>query len=342
MPHAWNSIPNTANSTLFADTVNETAVRTGIAAIVPCYKVRRHILPLLGAFGPEVERIYVVDDCCPEGSGKLVQESVVDPRVSVIFLPENLGVGGAVKRGFAEALREGYSYLVKVDGDGQMDPRMISRLTRPIQDGLADYTKGNRFFNPRFLSGMPAVRLVGNGILSFLTKISSGYWTVMDPSNGFLAIHAKVFAALESSKIDDRYFFETDMLCRLHLVAAVVQDVPFPAKYEDERSNLGIGRVALSFPFKHLSRFWRRIVYDYFVHDFNVGSLQLVFGFIGLLFGVSFGGYHWVRGWITGAATETGTIMVATLSTILGFQLLLSALHYDISNRNTSPIHRYL
>lgn len=313
-----------------------------IAVVIPCYKVKAHILPLLQSIGPEVQRIFLVDDRCPEGTGRFVEEKNQDPRVKVLFHLENLGVGGAVKTGFAEAAQEGHSYLVKLDGDGQMDPAAILRLVRPLRDGLADYAKGNRFFNPRFLRGMPKLRIFGNAGLSFLTKLSSGYWNVMDPTNGFVAIHAKVFSLLESEKIENRYFFETDMLYRLHLVGAVVQDVPIPARYQDEKSNLKIGRVLASFPFKHMSRLLRRIVYDYFVHDFNVGSAQLVFGLLGFGFGTSYGLYRWNYGVTHGVETETGAIMIAILPMILGFQLLLGTLQYDIANRPTSPIHKYL
>ncbi len=312
------------------------------AVILPCYKVKKHVLEVISSIGPDIDAIYVVDDACPEKSGAFVKESCKDPRVRVLFNERNLGVGGAVKHGYWQAAQDGFTYLVKMDGDGQMDASAIARLIKPLREGVADYTKGNRFFNPRFLRGMPRLRVFGNGVLSFLTKLSSGYWNVMDPTNGFTAIHAKVLLLLEPEKIDDRYFFETDMLCRLHIINAVVKDVPIPARYQDEKSNLKISRVAFSFPFKHLNRFYRRIVYDYFVHDFNVGSAELLFGGVSMLFGVIFGLYHWLEGMARNVPTETGRIMMAVLPTIIGFQLLLSALQYDIVNRNHSPIHKCL
>lgn len=312
-----------------------------VAVVIPCYRVSRQIGDVLARIGDIVSRIYVVDDCCPEASGVFVQKHFSDPRITVLFNDTNLGVGGAVKRGFYQAALDGYTYLVKLDGDGQMDPEDIPRLIQPLRDGQADYVKANRFFNPRALKGMPAVRIFGNGVLSFLTKLSSGYWQVMDPTNGFLAVHSSVFLLLEHEKIDNRFFFETDMLCRLHLHDAVVQDVPIPARYGDERSNLKIGAATFTFLGKHISRIFRRLVYDYFVRDFNVGSAQLVTGLFGFLFGSVFGLYHWWRGVQLGAVTETGTIMIAILPMILGFQLLLSALHYDISVRNVNPVHKY-
>ncbi len=312
------------------------------AAIVPCYRCRDHILGVLARFGPEVQRIYVVDDACPEQTGKHVEAECRDPRVRVLFNPRNLGVGGAVKRGFTEAAREGFVHLIKVDGDGQMDPADVPALLRPLRQGLADYAKGNRYFHPRALKGMPPIRILGNAALSFFSKLSSGYWQVMDPTNGYVAIHARVFQSLEADRVDDRFFFESDMLCRLHLLGAVVHDVPLPARYGAESSNLKIRHIVLPFIGKHIDRGWRRLAYEYFIRDFNVGSAHLVAGVLALGFGVLYGLCHWFAGLATGRPSETGVIMIAVLPTIVGVQLLLSAINYDIANRFTRPIHPML
>src|SRR4029079_4290005 len=140
--------------------------------------------------------------------------------------------------GFAIALQEGADIVVKLDGDGQMDPAEIPRLVRPIQEQRADYTKGNRFYSPRSLKAMPAFRIMGNSALSFISKISSGYWHMMDPTNGFVALETRVLALLPAEKIDRGYFFESDMLFRLSTIRARVIDVPMPPKYGSEKSNL--------------------------------------------------------------------------------------------------------
>ena len=119
-----------------------------IAAIIPCYKVKEHILPLLERFGNEVQHIIVVDDACPQQSGEWVDSQCHDKRVTVLRHEENQGVGGAVKTGYLFALELGCEILVKVDGDGQMSPELIPLLIAPILSGEADYTKGNRFFQP--------------------------------------------------------------------------------------------------------------------------------------------------------------------------------------------------
>lgn len=312
-----------------------------LAVVIPCFRVKRHILSVLNAIGPEVDLIIAVDDACPEETGLYIGSQSKDPRVKVLFHESNKGVGGATKTGMIEAARLGASVIVKLDGDGQMDPIHIPRLSRPIFKGWADYCKGNRFDNPRLLKQMPLKRLVGNAGLSFLTKASTGYWNIMDPTNGFFAIHAKIVSMLEIERISDRYFFETDLLFRLHLIRAVVRDVPLAATYGDEKSNLSEGKSLLEFSWQHCKRIFKRIIYDYFVHDFNVGTMELIFGLLFFCFGIIFGATHWILGVQRGLPNETGTIMISVLPTILGFQLLLAFIHFDMNHQNKDPLQKY-
>ena len=133
-----------------------------IAVVIPCYRVKAHILSVLQSIGPECWRIYVIDDLCPEKTGDFVRENTKDPRVSVLYNTNNLGVGGAVREGYQRAIGEGAEVIVKIDGDGQMDPALIPKFVQPIMDGEADYTKGNRFYNPDYIAQMPFARIGGN------------------------------------------------------------------------------------------------------------------------------------------------------------------------------------
>jgi dolichol-phosphate mannosyltransferase len=150
-----------------------------VAVVIPSYRVKQHILNVLDGIGEEVANVYVVDDKCPEKSGQFVLDNCRDRRVTVLFHEENQGVGGAVITGYRRATQEG------ADGDGQMDPALIGNFVQPILEGRADYTKGNRFYNVEDVRTMPFPRLIGNALLSFMTKLSSGYWDIFDPTNGF-------------------------------------------------------------------------------------------------------------------------------------------------------------
>ncbi|MDD5175815.1 MAG: glycosyltransferase family 2 protein [Sterolibacterium sp.] len=311
-----------------------------IAVVIPCYKVRNYILGVISRIGPEVSRIYVVDDCCPDSSGACVEENCKDPRVLVLRNPENQGVGGAVMTGYQAAIDDGMEIIVKVDGDGQMDPRLIPDFVAPIAAGEADYTKGNRFFDLEEIHAMPRGRLIGNAALSFMTKLSSGYWDIFDPTNGYTAVHADVARHLPFKKISRRYFFETDMLFRLNTLRAVVVDIPMNAKYGDEVSNLKISRIIGEFLVKHVRNFLKRVFYNYYLRDMSLASVELPLGMVMFLFGCLFGSYHWIHSISLDHPSSAGTVMLSALPVIIGLQLILAFLGHDISSVPNRPFHR--
>jgi glycosyltransferase involved in cell wall biosynthesis len=311
-----------------------------VAVVIPSYKVTRHILGVIAAIGPEVARIYVVDDQCPDGSGAFVRTNCRDPRVTVIEHEQNQGVGGAVMSGYRAAIAEGAAVIVKIDGDGQMDASLIPDFVAPILAGEADYTKGNRFFDLERIGSMPPMRLFGNAVLSFLTKLSSGYWDLFDPTNGYTAIHADAARYLPFDKISRRYFFETDMLFRLNTLGAVVTDVPMDAVYGDEVSNLKISRIVTEFAAKHARNFFKRLFYNYYLRNMSLASIELPLGVASLVFGLVFGATHWIEAVRHGTATPAGTVMVAALPVIMGVQLILAFLAYDIASVPRRPLHK--
>lgn len=242
--------------------------------------------------------------------------------------------------GYQAAIEDGMSILVKIDSDGQMDPALIMDFVNPIIDGEADYTKGNRFFDLEKISSMPKVRLFGNAVLSFMCKLSSGYWNLFDPTNGYTAIHADVASHLPLSKISRGYFFETDLLFRLNTLRAVVVDIPMEAKYGEEVSNLRISQIIGEFFAKHSRNFLKRIFYNYYLRDMSLASIQLPIGLILLGFGLSYGCYHWLYSAQAGVSTPAGTVMLAALPILTGIQFLLGFIGYDVSSVPLRPVHR--
>lgn len=310
-----------------------------IAVIIPAYKVRAFVLDVIAAIGPIVERIFVVDDACPDGSGQYVQENCSDPRVTVLFHAENQGVGGAVMTGYTEALNSDMDIFVKIDGDGQMDPALIGAFITPIALGYADYTKGNRFYDLENIGRMPKMRILGNAVLSFMTKLSTGYWDLFDPTNGYTAIHREAAKALPMRRISRRYFFETDMLFRLGTVRAKVLDVPMDAVYGEEVSNLKISKILGEFLGKHLVNMNKRIFYNYFLRGMSVASFELLFGTLIFIFGFAFGAYHWIDSAHRNISTPIGTIMISALSILCGLQLLLAFLSFDFASVPRRALH---
>lgn len=308
-----------------------------VGVIIPCYNVKSHIMRLLSNIGNEVSAIYVVDDACPEHTGNYVLEHNIDPRVRILYCKQNMGVGGAVKKGFIQAKEDGMQILVKLDGDEQMDPTLIPSLIAPLRARQADYVKGNRFFNPRDVRKMPLLRIFGNLTLSFLTKLSSGYWNIFDPTNGFIAIQSSLLENIELDKIHNRYFFESDMLFRLNLAEALVIDYPMSAVYGKEKSNLNIRKVLFSFIYHHAGNTAKRVIYKYFIRDFSIASLELVFGLSALTFGLIFGITTWIDLSAQNIFASSGTVMLAVLPIFVGSQLLISFVNYDISSSPKIP-----
>lgn len=308
-----------------------------IAVVIPCFKVKRQILQVIAQIGPEVSSIYVVDDACPVGSGQHVKQNSTDPRLRFIFHEENQGVGGAVISGYLAAKADGAEIIVKIDGDGQMNPNLIKAISAPVLRGDADYSKGNRFDGLESLIGMPKLRILGNSVLSLWTKFSSGYWSITDPTNGFTAIHRGALEAINLDKIAKTYFFESDMLFRLNLAHCVVADVPMTAVYGVEKSNMNIIKVLVEFPWRHTVNFLKRIVYRYYLREWNVGSFELPFGLSLSIFGVWFGLSSYSVAAAAGVPTSAGQVTASSLALILGVQLLLSFLTYDVQLEPRHP-----
>lgn len=284
-----------------------------------------------------IDHIIVVDDASTDGTYDVAKD-IDDPRLVVLKLPENGGVGAATIAGFKQAIELRADVLVKMDGDGQMDPSRLPALVEPIRRGEADYVKGNRFLHTRELVQMPLLRRFGNIGLSFMTKLASGYWAIFDPSNGYVGIHSAVAQLLDSERVHKRFFFESSVLLELGLHRAVVKDVYMPARYGDKISTLSERRVFLEFPPLLLRGFLRRILVQYFVRDFSAVSLFVIAGLCNTAFGIVWGGYHWMLSGLHGTPASTGTVMIAVLPLILGVQLLLQALVMDVQNIPRDPL----
>lgn len=299
--------------------------------VIPAYKASKTIKDVILSVPEEINHIIVVDDKCPDFSGKEA-ESLNIKNVEVLFNEKNQGVGGAVITGYKKALELKSDIIIKIDGDGQMDASCISNFSSPILNGEADYTKGNRFSDFASLKSMPKARLIGNSALSFLVKAASGYWNVMDPTNGFTAIHSNILKKLDLDRISKDYFFESDMLIQLNIAGGVVKDINISSKYGGENSSLNVRKALCRFPFKLFKGFLRRIFVRYFVYDFNMASVYILLGLPMFLFGVVFGAFEWIESIRTGVPRSAGTIMLVALPVIIGFQMLLGAVRIDIDS----------
>ena len=302
---------------------------TTIHVVVPAFNEEALVGAVIRTMPAFVDRIFVVDDCSTDATARVV-EAVGEPRVTLLRTPRNLGVGGATIVGYRAALAAGADVIVKMDGDGQMPPDALPALLDAIVEGGADYAKGNRFLHAELVHRMPFERILGNVVLTFLTKLASGYWQVFDPQNGYTAVRASALRIIPLDRLHEGFFFENDMLVALNIHNLRVADVPMPPVYNTEQSTLSIPAVISTFPLLLVRRFFHRIVDKYVIRDFSPIALFLFVGLASLAFGTVFGGYLWIRGYESGLPTPTGSIILCLLALVVGFQLCLQAIVLDI------------
>lgn len=303
--------------------------RARVGVVIPAFRAEASIGAVVAAIPQEVRDVFVIDDCSPDATAAAVG-ALGDPRVRLLRHDANRGVGGAVKTGYRAALEAGCDVIVKMDSDGQMDASFLPDLVQPLLTGEAGYSKGNRLWSLAASRTMPRKRFLGNLLLSMATKAVSGYWNVLDPTNGFTAIRADVLRRLDGRHVQERYFFETSMLVELHLLRVPVRDVLMPARYLGEQSSLRLLPTSLEFSQRLLRSLARRLALEYILLDFRPGTILAAVGAALVLFGGTFGGYHWYESIATGRPTVPGTVMVAALPFIVGIQFLLQALLLDV------------
>jgi len=313
--------------------LEQNSLNLNISVIIPAFNVEKQIKSVLVNIPDFVKSIIVVDDASTDGTTKVV-EGINQPRIHLLEHECNKGVGGAVKTGYAHAYTLGADILVKMDGDGQMDPAYLQTLIAPIIRSEADYTKGNRFLHLRQLKAMPLIRRIGNLGLSFLSKLASGYWAVFDPTNGYTAIHRKAYELLDLDALADDFFFESSMLAQLGRIQAVVHDVPVPAIYGDETSNLSPLKSLFTFAPRLMINTIKRLIFQYYLYDFTAVSVYLLVSIPSIIFGFVWGLVKWRQSILSGVVASTGTVLIAVLPIIIGIQFLTSAISIDI---NTSP-----
>lgn len=271
---------------------------------------------------------------------RLISRSVFRSRqrVRVIRLPVNRGVGGATKADLTLAMDAGAAVVVKLDADDQMDPNYIPHMDKLLQDNpqLA-LVKGNRFGSNAVLQAMPLGRLIGNSGLSFLVKLASSYWNLIESTNGYIALRIDALRDVDLTRLADRYFFEIDFLCALGIRRASIAELQMDPIYVGENSSLSITKSLLTFPGLLARRTLRRLFFDYVIADIHVATLYAGLGIPLFVIGAIFGLYQWHESHITQLPRTPGTVVLALLFFIVGFHLMLQAVAYDVSEATRSP-----
>jgi glycosyltransferase involved in cell wall biosynthesis len=234
-----------------------------IAVVIPAFNEEIAIARAIRSVPGFVDDVIVVDDASHDATS-LQAARAADARVVVVRHEANRGVGGAIVTGYRRALALGADVAAVMAGDGQMDPADLPALLAPIAEGRADYVKGNRFRHPDIWEAMPATRLVGNIVLSLLSKPISGYWRLFDSQCGYTAITRHALLALDLDRVFERYGYPNDVLARLHAAGARALDVPVRPIYGAAwKSGIRLSTVFYPILFV-LARAWaRRLVAEW-------------------------------------------------------------------------------
>ena len=299
-----------------------------IGVAIPAYNEEDHIEDTIKTLPDFVDKIYVVDDGSKDKTAEIVM-TLTDQRIHLLQHEVNKGMGAALVTGYKAALKDEVDVIVKMDGDNQMDPEQLPNLIEPIIEEKADYTKANRLLSPEYRRGMSKWRFFGNAILTFLTKIGSGYWQVMDPQNGYTAVSRRVLERIDIDSIYPYYGYCDDILVKLNVYGYRVMDIVMPAKYGNEHSKIKYSKYIIKVSLMLLKDFFWRLKMKYVVLSFHplvlfymLGIVLTPIGFLGGLFTLYYkyaiGGAFFIRG------------TLSLLVFIIGVQFLLFAMLFDM------------
>jgi|TARA_B100000809_G_scaffold148205_1_gene145678 glycosyltransferase involved in cell wall biosynthesis len=304
-----------------------------IGLSIPAYNEERLIGPTLDSIPDFVDVVYVVNDCSQDDTAKIIGERAVnDPRIVLVSHEQNQGVGQAIITGYLRASESGCDICVVTGGDHQMPMEQIPQLLDPIVDGAADYSKGNRFLMPDDgLEDMPMTRMLPNAMISFMTKMASGYYKIFDVVDGFTAISKRAIDLVDWDIAWKGYGYPMDFLVRMNAYGLRVVDVPRRAIYlEGERQSQIKGFPYLVKVSGMLVRdfFWRLFT-RYLIRDFHPLFFFYFFGLLFLPMGVIYGGFL-IYQQIAGIGVSGPRSVVCALMIMMGLQFLLFAMLYDM------------
>jgi glycosyltransferase involved in cell wall biosynthesis len=295
---------------------------------MPAHNEEKLIARAIGAVPEFVDHIVVIDDASTDDTAKRAM-ATGDPRLHVVEHEVNTGVGGAIIDGHKLAMGLGADINVVMAGDAQMDPHYLPTLLNPILDSGYGFTKANRFYSRQALTGMPTIRVLGNIVLSFATKLASGYWNLFDPQNGYTAITRESLSLIDLDRVARRYSFENDLLIWLGIADVRSKDVPIPGVYGEEVSGMRLRKVVPEISRLLFMGFWRRIFLKYVLMSFSPIALLLFTGMFLCAAGLAVG--IWALT-ITpsGVAPTAGTVLLAVGPLLVGINMLVQALTLDI------------
>jgi glycosyltransferase involved in cell wall biosynthesis len=302
-----------------------------VAVVVPAYEEEELVGTTIRGVPEFVDRIIVVDDASRDGT-VAAASAAGDSRIEVVSHDRNAGVGAAIVTGYRRAVAGGLDVVCVMAADNQMDPDDLERIALPVVRGEVDYAKANRLVSGQAWQVIPRSRYLGNAMLSFLTKIASGYWHVADSQSGYTAASREILEQLDLERIYPRYGFPNDMLVHLNVWNARVRDVTARPVYNvGERSGIKIRKVVPRISWLLVKGFFWRMREKYVIRDFHPLVFFYMLGFLMTLLGFGLGVAEVVLR-IMGNAVSVGTVVLVALLLIFGSQFTLFAMWFDMES----------
>ncbi|MDD3002697.1 MAG: glycosyltransferase family 2 protein [Candidatus Shapirobacteria bacterium] len=302
-----------------------------IGTVVPCYNEGKQIGKVVETMPKFIDKIIIIDDKSKDNTVAQIELlRKKDTRVVLIKHSVNEGVGGAIASGYKWCRDNKIDVAVVMAGDGQMLPKDLPAILDPVVDNIVDYSKANRLLSDEAYEKIPRVRYLGNSILSFCTKVASGYWHIMDSQTGYTAINSKMLKLIDWNKMYKRYGQPNDLLVRLNVYNAKVCDVPIEPTYGvGEKSGIKLGKVFLTIPKMMLKMFFWRMKEKYIIRDFHPLVLFYFAGFLNVFFSIVLL-VRFIYLWILTGEMFKMNFMAFMLCSLMGVQFVLFAMWFDM------------
>ena len=304
-----------------------------IAVVIPAYNEEKLIGRVITTMPDYVDKMVIVDDASSDKTYQTMQEyQKKDPdRIVLIRHEKNTGVGSSIADGYEWSRDHDIDLAAVMAGDAQMDPDDLENLLRPVHEDRADYSKGNRLFTGDAWRIIPRVRYLGNAMLSLMTKIASGYWSIADSQCGYTVINKKALHTVKWEKMHKRYGQPNDLLVRLNIFNFRVIDVPVRPVYNiGEKSGIRPILIIPKMLWLISKLFYFRMLQKYIIRDFHPLLLFYMIGLLQLFILSPILLTRLIFRWVSYGRIPSYTALTFILMVITGLQFTLFAMWFDM------------
>ncbi|MBR2674864.1 MAG: glycosyltransferase family 2 protein [Mogibacterium sp.] len=253
----------------------------------------------------------------------------------VLITQENSGVGAAIALGYKWCRDHEIDCTAVMAGDGQMDPSELEGIVSPVVERGIDYVKGNRLSHPAAKIVVPQIRYFGNNVLSLMTKIASGYWSVSDTQTGYTAISLAALNKIDLYDIYPSYGCPNDILVKLNIASCTLLEVPIKPVYNvGEQSKMKIFKVIPKISWLLIKCFFKRLWHKYLLDSFHPLFLMYILGIMMGIINIPFFVKLVIDVLIKGGTVTIGWYITFLLLTLFSFQSVSFGMWMDMQDNH--------